>query len=471
MLQIHFASCTVEQRHSVDHEYPRELPSARWRKAITAIAHDIAADEGKPYRGFNLIVTTKRCAPQWIGEYKKHYGSVSFCVIQVSQPFEEPITDHPREMAKKAFFLKDAKITANELLDEEWGFLPTTLWNVFRFCTNKKKFKKEEHRKIRARRNLDKILGVPTHMEPPTEDIEPERPVSEEEVDDDPAHLITWENMPEQDGKSELEARQSPKQTSRWKYPDGTNAFVTVKVKGYSIVSEELLIGKTNIQVYLTRWPQPKGEIVNGARYRSAVASPHRSKARNHNFMGSPCQWGQETEYDWDRVNSHSPLMESIDGVTMTEEELQERYMAKNLKLNKSISLLQDFDANILSNPDLVNCETVKENSVQLSRDYAAGLIVDPPPQQLGLIEFGKNTDWQSSESTDRGKEVLAAYQASDARKESRKKNHVKQDAKVRLATKLSNEQENGALPDTTPQQANPIERKGKRQESLKAWK
>lgn len=46
--------------------------------AIAAMVDDAVANEGKPYRGFNLIVTTKSCAPQWINEIKTHYGPVSY---------------------------------------------------------------------------------------------------------------------------------------------------------------------------------------------------------------------------------------------------------------------------------------------------------------------------------------------------------------------------------------------------------
>ena len=45
--------------------------------AIAAMVADIVDNEGKPYNGFNLIVTTKSCAQQWIEEIKKHFGLVS----------------------------------------------------------------------------------------------------------------------------------------------------------------------------------------------------------------------------------------------------------------------------------------------------------------------------------------------------------------------------------------------------------
>jgi SNF2 family DNA or RNA helicase len=44
---------------------------------IAAMVDDIVTNKGKAYRGFNLIVTTKSCAPQWISEINRHYGSVS----------------------------------------------------------------------------------------------------------------------------------------------------------------------------------------------------------------------------------------------------------------------------------------------------------------------------------------------------------------------------------------------------------
>ncbi|KAK4944374.1 hypothetical protein LTR10_016260 [Elasticomyces elasticus] len=149
--------------------------------------------------------------------------------------------------------------------------------------------------------------------------------------------------------------------------------------------------------------------------------------------------------------------MGSVDGVAMTEDELQEKYMASNSKLKKPISLMQDFDAGILSNPDTRTAamidfarrhqagrdeyKTMRENAVQLSRDYAAGFITHPTTQQRGLIDYGKARDQfrveynksergkaavQTYRSTERGKEVLAAYRASDSRKESAKKKRVK---------------------------------------------
>jgi len=51
--------------------------------AISAMVADIVASKGEPSRGFNLIVTTKSCAPQWIDEINKHYGKVSCSALWV----------------------------------------------------------------------------------------------------------------------------------------------------------------------------------------------------------------------------------------------------------------------------------------------------------------------------------------------------------------------------------------------------
>ncbi|EXJ57118.1 hypothetical protein A1O7_07462 [Cladophialophora yegresii CBS 114405] len=113
-------------------------------EAITAMVEDIVANQGKPYRGFNLIVTTKSCAQQWIDEIKKHYGS---------------------EMAKKAFFLNDAKVTANELLDGEYNFVVCTWQFVMsRYASYRKNIDFFRLLAMKGKKWVDENLSSVDHM-------------------------------------------------------------------------------------------------------------------------------------------------------------------------------------------------------------------------------------------------------------------------------------------------------------------
>ena len=44
---------------------------------LTTIMAEIQAGGARPYHGFNLIITTKSCVPQWMDEVKFHLGPVS----------------------------------------------------------------------------------------------------------------------------------------------------------------------------------------------------------------------------------------------------------------------------------------------------------------------------------------------------------------------------------------------------------
>lgn len=72
---------------------------------LDTLVADIMNRDGKRYKGFDLIVTSKTCITQWADEIKRHFGP---------------------EIAATAFLLDDPTMTANELLDRQPNFVLCT---------------------------------------------------------------------------------------------------------------------------------------------------------------------------------------------------------------------------------------------------------------------------------------------------------------------------------------------------------